>query len=94
MAFKIGDRVRAVIDRSAGLNNGELGTVIGWDVWNEPLIYWDEFNPERHSSYGNVSDGHGWFIGKDWIELVEECSDLGELPEIEAPDMTKFLFDT
>ena len=94
MKFNIGDRVRSVEDHGPALRIGETGTVIGTDFWGDPLVQWDEYHPDKHSSDGEVPDGHGWFIGEGWIERIEICSDLGELPTVGHTDMTKFLFDT
>lgn len=89
MDFRVGDRVRSIENWSDSLRKGELGTVIGQDCWGDPMVHWDEFSENRHSYDGEVPEGHGWYINKGWIELVEECDDLGELPE---NNDIKFLF--
>lgn len=93
MGFNIGDRVRTTNDYGTALRKGETGTVIGYDIWNDPMVHWDEFNEERHKYDGEVPDGHGWYILNGWIELIDECRDLGDIARNEI-DMRKFLFDT
>ena len=93
MDYQIGDRVVAVVDYYPGLEAGEYGTVIGFDVWDDPMIHWDEFNPERHNYDGEVPEGHGWHVNVSMIELAKEFTDLGDL-QSPTEDITKFLFDT
>lgn len=92
MNFKNGDRVRSIKDWSPALREGDLGTVIDEDLWGDPMIYWDEYNEERHNYDGEVPVGHGWFIDESWIELVEECDDLGEFTPNLAQDSIADLF--
>lgn len=93
MEFNIGDRVRSKTNDFPGLKIGEYGTVIGYDVWDEPVVEWDEFNKDRHDCDGLTKEGHGWFMSSRHLELVYDCRDLGQLPESDGSVMTKFLFD-
>lgn len=91
MDFKIGDRVRSLVDDHDGLEMGELGTVINIDSYI-PVIRWDEFNPVRHNEGGLTEDGHGWYIfGLDEIELVNDIEDLGDIPEADVSSVDVLL---
>lgn len=88
MDFCVGDRVCSIVDDSPGLKIGECGSVIKILESGDPYIHWDEYNRYRHDGYGDVPQGHGWFVGKKSIKMAE-APDLGELPE---DSDIKFLF--
>ena len=89
MDFHVGDRVQSIINDSPGLKNGEYGTVIKILDSGDPYVRWDEYNMHRHDGYGDMPNGHGWFVGKRCIKIAE-APDLGELPK---DNDIKFLFD-
>ena len=88
MDFRVGDRVQSTIKDSPGLEEGEYGTVIKILNTGDAYIRWDEYNENRHDGYGDIPNGHGWFVGKRWLKHVPP-GDLGELPENHN---IKFLF--
>lgn len=92
MNFSIGDRVGSKINDCPGLEFGERGTIVGYDCWDSPIVEWDEYNPNRHDADGLTKDGHGWFVPCDYLELIFDDHDLGQLPEASPADI-KFLFD-
>ena len=89
MDFYAGDIVRSLIDDGVGLKKGESGTVIKVNNVGEPYVRWDKYNKYRHNGYGDIPVGHGWFVGKKYLERVGTL-DFGELPQ--NTDI-KFLFD-
>ena len=92
MNFSIGDRVRAKINDVPGLRIGEYGTIVSFGVWDDAVVEWDEYNPDRHDADGLTKDGHGWFVSGNYLELILDDRDLGQLPEASPADI-KFLFD-
>lgn len=89
MGFCVGDRVQSTIEDFPGLEKGEYGTVIKILDTGDAYIRWDEYNENRHDGYGDIPNGHGWFVGKKWLKHIPP-NDFGELPE--SHDI-KFLFD-
>lgn len=89
MDFYAGDIVRSLINDGVGLKKGEQGTVISVNTTGDPYVRWDTYNRNRHNGYGDIPEGHGWFVGKKCLEKVGTL-DLGELPE---NNDIKFLFD-
>ena len=89
MDFYAGDIVRSLINDGVGLKKGEQGTVISVNNAGEPYVRWDAYNKSRHNGYGDIPEGHGWFVGGKCLEKVGTL-DLGELPE---NNDIKFLFD-
>lgn len=88
----MGDRVCSLVDDFPGLTEGELGTVVGFGYWGDPVVEWDEYNSQRHDADGMTKSGHGWFINKSEICFADP-EDFGDLPEFDGSDVSKFLFD-
>lgn len=89
MDFCVGDRVQSTIEDFPGLKKGECGTVIKILDDGDAYVRWDEYNPSRHDGYGDIPNGHGWFVGKKWLKHIL-FNDFGALPENHD---IKFLFD-
>lgn len=91
MGFQVGDRVISLVGDFPGLEEGELGTIVEFDDFGEPIIRWDRYNDVRHNADGVVTSGHGWFVDRCMICHVEP-PDLGEFPENNS--LNDFLFGT
>lgn len=65
--FNIGDRVVAYFD-----DYGK-GTIVDIDEYNNCAIDFDEeiINGWGDEEY-NITDGHGWWLSEDDIELIKE----------------------
>lgn len=74
MKFKVGDRVRALIEvgNEPLAVKGAVGTIVTIDNDNRP--YGVEFDSDikGHDLQGDCIDGHGWWLRTDEIELVED----------------------
>lgn len=93
MNFQVGDRVKSLLSDLPGLDSGEYGTIIKLRERATPVIEWDTYNPSRHDCDGRVKHGHGWYVYENsQIELVHQCQDLGELPKINANEVSNILF--
>lgn len=88
MDFCVGDRVESTIKDFPGLEKGEYGTVIKILDDGDAYVRWDEYNPRRHDGYGDIPNGHGWFVGKKCLKHILS-NDFGALPENHD---IKFLF--
>lgn len=88
MDLYVGALVQSVIDDPPGLKRGEYGTIVRILDSGDPYIRWEEFNSRRHDGYGDIHNGHGWFVGRRCVKLAK-ATDLGELPE---DSDIKFLF--
>ena len=78
MDFRVGDRVQSTIEDLPGLERGEYGTVVKILYTGDAYIRWDEYNESRHDGYGDIPNGHGWFVGKKWLNtflqtILESC---------------------
>ena len=94
MNYKVGDRVRSLLNDYPGLSADECGTIVKLRKANTPVIEWDKFNRERHDCGGLVTNGHGWYVySNSHIELIHQCEDLGDICDTHM-DVSKFLFDT
>jgi len=72
MEYVIGDRVCAVHDIDH-IEAGDTGTVTS-------LLYglgvaWDKYNHDAHNLEGACENGHGWWVGEEDVELIENNSD-------------------
>lgn len=81
----IGDRVRCV--REDPTNPSvfeEAGTVIAVSniISNRYGVVFDN-HVDGHNMEGMCKDGHGWWIGEMYLELISEAYDLPEFTEDE-----------
>lgn len=60
------------------IKNGERGTVVGYSVWGEVEIQWDEYNPGRHDGSHNMPMGHGWYVFDNELVILGCENDFGE----------------
>lgn len=59
--FSTGDRVRYVRESNSWMENGETGTIVGWDndlFCDLAYVSWDEFKSYRHSCGSKCASGH------------------------------------
>ena len=75
MKFKVGDRVKVTIDRSAGAKLGECGTVIGKIGDFTYQVKFDEYDSRRHNCCGMCDVGYGWNFDESYLEPA--CADGG-----------------
>ena len=86
--FSVGNRVRYSGRSNPWIENGEIGTIVGWSSDYVARVSWDEFRDCRHSCGGECRPGHGWNVYTNDLEH-DDPVDFGEFA---APDSIEELF--
>ena len=95
--FKVGDRVRAVVDRpSMGcICIGDEGTVCDISLFGETVSVGVDFDKEigGHNCMGSARNLHGWWLRGSDIQLIEDYLESDEpLSEcFSTTDLSDFL---
>lgn len=77
MSLQPGTRVKGV-GKYGGPYPDECGTFLSYNnLINKAVVEWDEFVDERHAADGTVTEGHGWWVPTNLLELAEQI-DFGE----------------
>lgn len=67
-----GQRVKFIYKCKYKIEYGEKGTVVPnlLDEKGIVAIDWDKEEDGRHDCDGTARDGHGWWVPKDYVEII------------------------